>query len=335
MLNCQIAYRLIDTYENSYFIAEEAVTLRIIKNIFHNVINFADWEDSILKLHTNGANTCQLQFSSPRGNLDDEFKENSTGLHYNIMVSNNTFVLPGYLIKFDSDLGLDRNCTWLAKTSFKTTKSHHAAEQFINISNSAIMQHSDTNVIPSKICQCFINDSFTCNIRQLGPVYPGQTLKVNLTIPTLASSNALALMTVRILSNSEKACLIDNLAETYQLRNNHSCQEYYYTIKYHTFETCELYLRTQQHDTEMFFVQLIPCPPGFALQSNACTCDPLLQFKGMEIKECDLNSGTITRPADSWILSINNTTNEPNCSNHISLHCPYDYCLPYASQHNL
>ena len=246
VLSNNTAYRLIDTSDNSYFIAEEPVILRIDNNTCYNVINFADWEDNILELHdqSEGANTCQLQFSSPRGNLDDEFKENSAGLHYNIMVSNNTFVLPGYLMKFESDLGLNRNCSWLAKTSFKTTEPYRTAKKFINISNSVVMQSSATNVIPSKICQCFTNDNFTCNTRQLGPVYPGQTLKVNLTVPTLASSNALALMTVRILSNSEEACLINNLSETYQLKSNHGCQEYYYTIKHHTFKTCELYLRT-------------------------------------------------------------------------------------------
>ena len=84
----------------------------------------------------------------------------------------------------------------------------------------------------------------------------------------------------------------------------------------------------------MFFVRLNPCPPGFALQNNACTCDPLLQMKGIAILEaCDLNSGTITCPANSWILPMN--SNDSNHSYSISLHCPYDYCLPYASQHNL
>ena len=324
------AYRLINTCENSYFIAQEAVTLRIVGNLFHNIINYADWEDNIFAL--NLAAKCQLQFSSPRGNLDDQFKVNSTAIHYNIIVSNNTYVLPKYLITLYSDLGLTRNCTWLAKTSFKTTKPNDTAERFIHHDYS-VVQPISTKSIPSKICQCDTSNKGNCTLRQLGSIYPGQTLKVNLTIPTLVSSNMSSLITVRVLSTSEEMCSIDDLTEIYQLKSNHECQEYRYTIKYHTFKTCELYLRTQQLDTEIFFVRLNPCPPGFTLQNNACSCNPLLQLKGMAFKTCDINSGTITRPANSWILPMNSSnSSHAYC---ISLNCPFDYCLPYESQHDL
>ena len=248
------AYRLINTCENSYFIVQEAVTLRIVGNLFHNVINFADWEDNIFAL--NLTKKCQLQFSSSRGNLDDQFKVNSTGIQYNIIVSNNTYVLPKYLITLYSDLGLTRNCTWLAKASFKTTKPNDTAKQFIH-HNYTVAQPISTKSVPSKICQCVTSNKCNCTLRQLGSIYPGQTQKVNLTIPTLVSSNTFSLITVRVLSTSEEVCSIDDLTEIYQLKSNHYCQEYHYAIKYYTFKTCELYLRTQQHDTEIFLCDLI------------------------------------------------------------------------------
>ena len=324
------AYRLINTCENSYFIAEEPLTLRIVQNLFHNVMNFADWEDNMFVL--NLGKKCQLQFFSPRGNLDDEFKENINGIQYNIVMSNNTYVLPEYLVRPYSDLGLTRNCTWLAKASFKTTNPYDTAEQFIHHTYKVI-QSISTKSFPSKICQCLTANKPNCTQRQLGPIYPGQTLKVNLTTPTLVSSNTSSMITVRVLSTVEEVCLLDDLTEMYQQKSSHDCQEYYYTIKHFTFKTCELYLRTQQHDTEIFFVKLNPCPPGFTLQNNACTCDPLLQLKGMVIDRCDINSGTITRPAHSWMFLLNSSN-----SSHvyrISLSCPFYYCLPYESQHIL
>ena len=64
----------------------------------YTVINFADWEDNKLVLHPDGVETCQLQFFSLSGNLDDKFKRNNTELHCSIIVSNNIYVLPKYFI---------------------------------------------------------------------------------------------------------------------------------------------------------------------------------------------------------------------------------------------
>ena len=83
----------------------------------------------------------------------------------------------------------------------------------------------------------------------------------------------------------------------------------------------------------MFYVEIKPCPMGFTLNSiKACYCDPLLNNDKLSITSCNINDGTILRPANSWIFAetVNNSY-----SYDVSSQCPYDYCLPHSSHLNL
>jgi len=80
-----------------------------------------------------------------------------------------------------------------------------------------------------------------------------------------------------------------------------------------------------------------PCPKGFSLYPEGyCHCDPNLSILVPSITTCDINDQTVPRPANSWIFSYtaNNTINTTHYYS-VSLHCPFDYCLPYSSKLNL
>ena len=73
---------------------------------------------------------------------------------------------------------------------------------------------------------------------------------------------------------------------------------------------------------------------GFALSielaSKKCVCDPVLVIYQI-IQTCNINDQTILRPANSWISA---TTHNNSHTYHISLHCPFHYCLPHSSHLN-
>jgi len=324
-----VAYRLFKTLENSYFVLEENVKIEILNNTFHNVLKFADWEEYLLLTHPNVQQVCQIQFYSPKGNLDHEFKKD---LNYSIVVMNNVFEQPDFLYTSELNLTFNRACKWLADNSFKHINSTSVFSKFLHINNSGHVKVKN-NFIPSKICQCSVGHVDDCDTRLLGSVFPGQTLKVKLTVPSLATQFALKVVTLN--NNAEETCVIDNSSELYQQQSNSTCSEYSYTIKHHnpSVGKCKLYLSTQQHDTETFYVWLKPCPPGFVLKDKMCSCDPLLQSRFPGVHSCDLSTVTILRPARSWITVANN--NSSNYTYRVTLSCPFDYCLPHSSNLNL
>ena len=85
---------------------------------------------------------------------------------------------------------------------------------------------------------------------------------------------------------------------------------------------------------EIFYVNLLPCPVGFSLHKSkkACYCDHVLNNKIIQINSCNLENGTIQRPANSWISD--RVTNHSNTYT-VGKNCPFDYCLPHSSYLNL
>ena len=83
----------------------------------------------------------------------------------------------------------------------------------------------------------------------------------------------------------------------------------------------------------MYTITLKPCPLGFSVHLNGyCQCDQVLSSYIPSLTHCNIDDQTIPRPANSWISAhtINNSH-----SYHVSLHCPFDYCLPHSSHLNL
>ena len=329
IISKNVAYRLFKTLENSYFVLEENVKVEILNNTFHNVIKIADWEKDLLSTHPNGKRVCQIQFYSPKGNLDNKFKRD---LNYSIVVVNNVFELPEFLYDSELNLTFRRNCNWLADKSFKIIQSTSVFRKFLHMNNSANVSVTN-NAIPSKICQCSSSQVNDCDKRLLGSVFPGQTLKAMLTIPSMAVDSALKLVTLNNIA--EDMCIIDSSSELYQQQNNLTCSQYSYTIKHHnpSIGKCKLYLSTQQHDTETFYIRLKPCPLGFVLKDKMCSCDPLLQSRFPGVQSCDLSTGRILRPGRSWITVV--TNDSTNYTYRVTLHCPFDYCLPHSSSLDL
>ena len=222
------------------------------------------------------------------------------------------------------------NCLWLENSLFENNNIFIPREvnnhyiQFINNSGtyklSQIIEQSSLCVCTNELyCDCDINDY----------LYPGQTLTISLYHHKGdTAANAIVVKT-DITQQYVTPCIVLDISENLQLIDEH-CTKLRYTIGFPTDNWCELFLKLatdSDENLDIFYVRQITCPTGFVKIDKRCQCDPVLVQYG--ITYCNINDQTILRPANSWI-----STTTQNNSYHISLHCPFHYCLPHSSHHN-
>ena len=126
-------------------------------------------------------------------------------------------------------------------------------------------------------------------------------------------------------------CIVLNVSENIQHAvADRGCIKLHYTIGFPTKSDCELFLKIVTDSDvylNVFYIQQITCPIGFVEMNKRCQCDPVLVQYG--ITNCNINDQTILRPANSWISA---TTHNNSYTYHISLHCPFHYCLSHSSR---
>ena len=271
---------------------------------------------------------CVFQYTSNRGNLDNEFL---MGKHLN------------YLILFKSNnieyIELNKysilHCGWNQYAAFIKSNPRFVNQKVITYVNDSL----ENQKIVKDICLCDNKDSHQdCYRDELGPFYPGQMIDFYflITIVPFLFEDLL----IKIEDGPESACSSRNKSVLTELHRN-KCTIVKYTILHKTSQECDLYLKAVPMYKlgysvsldlvmiEMYYIKLSACPLGFILKDKFCQCDPILRST---VTTCDINDQTVMRHANSWIsgLTVNNSHNY-----NVSMQCPFDYCLPYASHLNL
>ena len=267
----------------------------------------------------NSQRICPFQFNSKR-NLDRKINYSYRIIaHYNVhMISKN---LPG-------ESKLFSNCTWLAGTAFQSTKAADVFKKVPNVKN-LVVDPTSNRSIPLSACTCSITSNVTnCYSPNLGEIFPGQTLNIELMVSRKwRQQNRLSMTTLIVQNSQTDNCQIVDASQLSQTHFNYGCNKYNYTLWpfNRTIEDCKLFLGLDRIP-EMFYVKLKKCPKGFTLQDSyrACYCDPLLKNSQLSITKCNLDDETVTRPANSWILA---STVEDKHVYSVSLSRPFDYCL--------
>ena len=214
------------------------------------------------------------------------------------------------------------HCKWLSTATFHGFHAGVINQQIILINKQHWYHHK-------KICHCPQDDYSNCSIDLLGPVYPGQMLRLKLCIPK-AKDNYNVYVETHAKSLPSSACRIANQAELTHTMGN-SSKTVNFTIVSDSYKECELFLTARPHVPsfyDAFLVQLLPCPVGFTFNNGICDCDPFLPS---DITKCYIDDSTISRPANVWITAHTQT----NSTTYLTSKCPLDYCLPYSSDVNL
>ena len=252
-----------------------------------------------------------------------------------LLLSNNIEMISKILsTEIISHVHVNNKCNWLGDTIFQKINANviTAYHKIIIRSNNTFVNKYTERLIPLSVCPCLSNNSYNCYMANVYAVYPGQILHINLIISPRWSELS---STIIAANTKDDDCSILDGYQLSQTHTNNGCNRYSYTIwpNSELITECKLFIGLSEIP-EMFYVQIRHCPMGFTLQSDkkACNSDPLLNNDEVSITSCDINDGTILRPANSWISAV--TVNNSHFYN-VSSQCPFDYCLPYSSHLNL
>jgi len=238
-------------------------------------------------------------------------------LHYSINVIENVYyercLFPFYYFT--------PHCQWIPTATFHNYNPWFIYQQVIKI--------HDQNITFHKICHCSPNGTNNCNIDTLGPVYPGQILQIEICTPRYDKPSILY-ADVNNIQVPRPACKVASQTEKINTISNYS-RQVTFTIVSEAMYICELFLMVSSHSSsinEVFYIQLLPCPVGFTLQSGVCDCDPILSSY---TDKCYIDHSAIRRPANTWITAHK----QEHSTKYLISDCPMDYCLPYSSNINL
>ena len=315
-------------FYGSFILIHENTTLNVSFNTVYMVVR----QTSTVGVSTR--KVCGVQFYSKKGNLD---KQSITEWSFKVIALNNTHMtsknLPGNSLLYT-------NCQWLAGTAFHKRTSAEVYKQVFNVTN-LVISNINKRVIPLSVCKCGLDTkSPDCHSPHLGSIFPGETLTVQLSVQKHWISHRNSSVAIIVENSSDQDnCSIVQASELSQSHFNdiNKCNSYSYTLwpKNVTIKECRLFIGLQNMP-EMFYIQVKPCPKGFTFQyqRKACYCDPLLNNKALSITSCNVKDETILRPANSWIYA-RTKENSYNHTYQVSVHCPFNHCLPESSHLNL
>ena len=315
----------------SFIFIEEHATINISRNTLYKLENHVDASYTM-----NYEPICLMQYYSETKYF------NLSAFRFHGILSHNIMMSTGLL-------NYNFKCRWLDGSLFQQNviqADYLLAKGIIETENNKVISDDVyKRPIPLSICKCTDtkpgtsteHDNIDCYSPHLSSIFPGQTLKVKLIVQKQWVHHKLFLpIVVENMQTQDDNCTcnVEDVSQLSQLRFNHNCNNYSYTLwpKDATVKMCKLYIGLPNMP-EIFYVPFKPCPLGFTLQEDrkSCYCDPVLNK--LSIKSCNLSDETILRPAYSWIFAEKDNTN--NITYTVSSQCPFDHCIPQQTNLNL
>ena len=301
-------------------------TINLIHTAYVNITN-SHFNGTLFQLESNKAYSypiCPLQYYLKSLNPKRKAGRHSKGPLIAIESNNNVSDI------FDSNIG-NINCKWDPKSMYYGSNPLKIYEQNIQLTGEGNNNYKfDTGLL----CLCFNTTQLNCFTNTLGPIYPGQTIEFCTALNSKVTNKNSIPITVKIYDKDiqHSLCIVKSVEDAEKIVTN-NCTTLVYNIFSENQPWCKLILYNIEYKfPTIYFIQLLECPAGFALDNVAkrCDCDQTLISYGI-VENCNINDQTILRPANSWISA---TTHNNSYTYHISLHCPFHYCLPHSSHLN-
>ena len=221
------------------------------------------------------------------------------------------------------------NCKWNPKSLY-----YHKSNPLEVYGNSVQAARNNYKFDTGLLCHCFSETQPNCFTNILRPLYPGQNIKVYLALNSKVTNQSSVPITVKIYDEdfSYSLCIVKSMNEAEQMVNR-NCTKLVYNIFSEKQQQCKLLLYNIEYKfPTIYYIKLLECPAGFELDNitKGCDCDQKLKLYSI-VENCDINDQTILRPGNNWISA---TTHNNSYTYHISLHCPFHYCLPHSSHLN-
>ena len=295
-----------------------AVIIIFNNSYFHSKFNsvIISFEESAYKL-----GPCPFQFNY----TEVAYKRNLENITTAVQITHNTAY--GKIIKG----GMLNSCYWLKNSTYQeyTPGSvYQKAVHFDQVEASISNQHS------TSVCMCNRNDKHNtdCVVDQLGQVMTGDNIKFSLKALKPQHKVVVYIDYSELLPNSfVQPCQLTTSSPKIHLVEN-NCTPIYYTIASPDAATqniCSLYIKIKVNETHetiyIYYLDILPCLPGFILQNGVCECNSRL-LKAIPELKCQVKVYAFIRPKNYWI-EYNQALGEIRYSRT----CQNDYCLPVES----
>ena len=284
------------------------ITDNVIKETMFSIID----EDNVFYP------SCYFQFQY--------FKKIHSNISQIILMKSNSFKRRSLV--FDDATG-NINCKWNRGSLYYGLNPLNVYKEQFKIE----FEHSPFNI--GLLCYCPDKIQPNCYTNILMPLYPGQTFTLYLALNERATNEYSVPITVKMYDEDfpDSVCTISTLLEAEQLVEKNYTKLIYNIYSENQQQRKLILYSTEYKYPTVYYINLLKCPPGFSFDSKAkkCMCDPRLQSEILSIDNCNINDQTILRPANSWISA---TAHNNSYTYHISLHCPFHYCLPHSSHLN-
>ena len=178
---------------------------------------------------------------------------------------------------------------------------------------------------PYKVCLCEKGNTVTCKLKSQPVISVIRGEEFSVSLAALDQLNQTIGATIRAEPSS-------NNSRLFQFQNrqtiNNSCTE----LKYQVFSTEDTLTLTFYADgpcsklgtaSATISLKLLPCPDGFQLARDECTCETRLQ---MYTSRCYVGDRTIENSGDFWVGGLYDDS-----GSYTGLilypHCPFNYCV--------
>ena len=271
---------------------------------------------------------CPLQYYKEHPHLNRKNELGHTKGPLMLIQSNNDINVSDI---FDNNIG-NINCKWDPNSMYYGSNPLKVFEQNIQF----IVEGNSIHIFDTGLlCLCPNRTQPNCFTNTLGQLYPGQSMEFYAALNPKLTNQSSVPISVKVYDEDlqHSLCIVKSMSEAEQIVNN-TCTKLAYNIFSENQPQCKLILYNIEYKfPTVYYVNLLDCPAGFTLDdiANQCDCDQKLTSFGI-VEECDIDNQTILRPANSWISA---TTHNNSYTYHITLDCPFHYCLPHSSHLNL
>ena len=188
---------------------------------------------------------------------------------------------------------------------------------------------------PMRVCLCTETNSSDCNRRTVNrTVYSGGQFHINAVVVGQRDGPVPGVLMAQLDPVSGVDIMLGKLQDS-QVINSTACEKIKYTVNSNVstgIVSMTLYIK--DGDKKMFTkkdrvisvaVQVLPCPPGFAIHNKQCQCQHRL--RELSKIDCTITTTSIIRYVNSkwWVGFIKNANGKNTTI--FSKYCPFDYCV--------
>ena len=208
-----------------------------------------------------------------------------------------------------------------------TANQENGDRSFLKLINNASSSKSSITSQPYTLCFC-INNTPNCGSESLySRAIRGEQFAVSAAIMDQMSHTINGIVRAELPENSNKTSRLGSF-DSLQSANSACTELRYRTFSENEIENITIYAEGPCGKTgsaaRTISVIFLPCPDGFQLIGDQCSCSSKLQLYADNTTECNVDGQLIKKSVNFWLGAL--YSNDTYVGLILYSHCPFDYC---------